>query len=233
MSLSLTGIAVTATEVDPSTNEPAWPLDLEVDGRWIQLQPRFTDGVGVLHADGYRPSALGWVEGACVGLIELERGPVSRVTGVVQNPADAVGDTWVSGCQVGAMIESDRSFELSTSAEGPCELSIYRVFGTTDLFGPKVEVQLTHGEEVRVNLVAPELPLEPGWSVMEVDDAFRIMGVAPGSSAERAGLAMGDRIVGVDGLDAADLTEEALEDLPAALEVERDGEVRRVVVRPL
>lgn len=231
ITVSLVGRVPRAVELAPATNEPAGDLTLTVDGLWIQFQPRFAEGVGVLYVAGYQPAAFAWMGGACVRPIELERGPVATVRGIVRGLGGASSDYWVAGCRWGAEVEPDGSYVLELGTEEPCEVQVLRVFGASDLYGPEVLVQPRFGAEVVVDLDAPTLPTGPGWDLMEVDDGFRVMAVAPESPAARAGIRVSDRVVEVDGAPAEDLDASGLDELPLELLVDGEGGLREVLLR--
>lgn len=129
-----------------------------------------------------------------------------RVIGVV--PHD--GGIQVRGCgEVRRLVPGQRTFEISVPEGHPCVLTAWLQVGSLRRPGPDVEVVAWAGEETTATLELPDGGAAGfGFGFQVEDDGVVVTRVWPGTPAERAGLAVGDVIVEIDGVDTEGLATE-------------------------
>jgi hypothetical protein len=216
--------------VEMDGTEEMGPVNVVVMRDWIRFTPRKATGAGWLYVDGYLPKVIGWLDGGCLDLVELQRPPMGTVVieaeGLVDGP-----DYLVSSSRQGGYADQG-PLSLQAPADEPDEYVLVATFGHLTLVGEAVEVTVAEGQERRITLQAPALP-PLGWTLMEVDDGLVVTDLLPDGVAARAGVVDGDRIHVVDGAGADELVAEELtwDSGPLQLELSRDDE-RHVVAVP-
>lgn len=218
----------------PPLGEPWEEAPVSLDGTTLQLEAD-PAGRGTLYVPGYAPVHFRWKGGRCLEPLRPE--PLVawaevRVRGDVPDEA-----LWVRSCE-GRSRPSDGHASFGFTSAGPCTFRTLRRGGALEAPGPPVEVELVAGETVEVVLdVADFEPAGMGITLEEVEGGIGVARVLPGTPAQAAGLAVGDTILAIDGVPAADLTAEDFVELgvgpigtEVVLEVAGEDGIREVVL---
>jgi hypothetical protein len=181
--------------------------------------------LGQLTVPGYLRTAFSWTKTGCAS-ISLRQGAV--IVGTVRPPSKGVS---VRGCGGVTTAADDGSFYLE-GAPGPCELEAWRTDGWYSVRSAPVSVHPRLGEETFVELSLPRAQQAGmGARVEATDEGMRLTAIRTGSGADLAGLAAGDVVLAVDGVEVAGLEVQQFSELlrgdvgsEVVLEVLIDGE---------
>lgn len=150
------------------------------------------------------------------------------IEGAWLEPVDCHGGRVVSG-------------EVFAAAPGPCTVRPVRRDGLLTVYGEPLTVDVQHGRELTIDATLDE-PERGGVGVQlrGSPEGMRVLGVLPGTPADRAGLENGDLIVAVGGQSAvgmsledfiAEMTGPAGTDVEFTLQYEgEDGTVQEPLV---
>lgn len=150
--------------------------------------------------------------------------PPVTITATVTAPAGVTVAFVCPGLRGQARPGADGGFTVE--AAGACEVRLERAIAGVVLNGP--------WEPLRDGARYQPPRLEGLGVLAEADgELLRVVAVEAGGPADRAGVAVGDRLVSVGGTPAAELGPEDLEALepPLDAEVRRGGQTRHVAVR--
>ena len=215
-------------ELDPDTEEVLGPLAVTPTDHWIAFRPRNALGLGWLRTHRHQPVPIGWAEGACLGVVELEPLPIAIVRGHVEGAAGT--DAFVvsdCGMSLAPRVDDNGDFELELPFDpdvtGRCPFYAMRVFGMRNLVSEAVVVQPSVERPTTIALDLPPAP-PAGWALYESGSRVRIIELDPGSPAVEAGLTLGEFIVSVDGAPVGGWEVGELEGLEPPFSVTVDGE---------
>ena len=222
---------VVIDEVDKATLEPIVRHEPRVDGTFIRFEPHHADGLGWIRTPRHEPRVLGWIDGACIDLVELVPLPTRTVSGLVHGQIE-VGAVAVHGrCEEAASgfsgaIGVDGAFTLEVPSDAACQLFVRRVFVEDELESDGVAIPSGDHDVAGIELEVP-VPEGNGLGLFATEGGLRVQDLQLGSEAEAAGVRPLDLIVAVDGEAATTLDPTAIELLegPAVLEVERGDEL--------
>jgi len=176
---------------------------------WIRFTPRRAAGVGWLYAEGHLPSPVAWIDGACLEQVELLEPPTGGVHATLEGLVPGVDYTMSSTRRAKRFDSTATEVTLDLAADRAHEVRIMASFGVEWITGDAAQVQPIEDQVVEVSLVAPDIP-PLGWSLQPVDGAWKVAAVLPDSSAHRAELEIGDRILTIDGEPVEELDKDAL-----------------------
>jgi len=223
--------------VEVQGDEVLGPVAVTAVRDWIRFRPRRDAGVGWLYVDGYAPTPMAWIDGACLEQVELARPPMGTVVATVDGELVAGVDYTLTGGMYRAVrFTADEPDEprLELAAGTEHEVQLTASFGVHMLTGEAVTVTVHEGAEARVAVQAPDIP-PLGWSLQPVSAGWKVAWVQPDAPIA-AELEVGDVVVAVDDepVEELDLDDVLWDDEPLTLTVRPytdDGPADEVEVR--